>query len=150
MKTYLIQRGTIENQESKKGIDSIVHFDYMGAAEYEWGALPNSLERLRNKINEYTYLDIIINGKTISVFCNNNQKPDVKLYLEELANGEMHIKACSCFDQYVKPSKHDLTWQAKNPLNINFWWDIQNDLMFWPKNEEFELKFKTIIATEPS
>jgi hypothetical protein len=152
MKTYLIQRGTIQDNShlDKKGIDSIIQFDYMGASEYEWGALPDSLKRLRSRINEYTYLDVPLFGKCISVFCNNEQKAEVMDYLKELANGKMHTKLGSYFDQYAKPTKHDLEWQQKHPLKTNFWWDIENDLMFWVKNIEFELKFKTIIATKPS
>jgi hypothetical protein len=150
MKTYLIQRGTIKNQELKIGIDSIIEFDYMGASEYEWGALPNSLKRIRNHINEYTYLDVPLFGKCVSVFCNNEQKAEVMEYLKELANGEMHTKLGSYFDQYIKPSKYGLEWQREYPLKTNFWWDIENNLMFWGKNPEFELKFKSLIVTKPS
>jgi hypothetical protein len=150
MITYLIQRGIIEDRDHKKGIDSIVSFDYMGAAEYEFGALPDSLKRLRSKINEYIYLDVLINGKYISVFCNDNQKSDIKGYLQQLANGRMYTKLGSYFDKYVNPLKYDLEFQVRHPLKINFWWDIENDLMFWVKNPEFESKFKTIITTNYS
>ena len=149
MKTYLIQRGEIENQDWKTGLDTIVKFDCMGASEYEFGALPDSLKRLRKSIDEYTYLDVPLHGKVITVFCNESQKSEVKTYLEEIAAGRMRTKLGSYFNNYIKPSKHELEWQAKHPLNINFWWDIENDLMFWPKNVEFETKFKPIIATKP-
>jgi hypothetical protein len=149
MKTYLIQRGTIDVRDYKTGIDSIIDFDYMGATEYEWGALPDSLKRLRKDINEYVYLDVPINKKVVTVFCKDAQKSEVKTYLEELADGKMHTKLGSYFDQFAKPSTRDLEWQKKHPLNINFWWDIENDLMFWVKNPEFESKFKTLIVNKP-
>lgn len=150
MRTYLIQRGEIKDRDSKKGIDSIVSLDYMGASEYEWGALPGSLDIIRKGINEYTYLDVPINKKNITVFCNDSQKTEIKTYLEEISKGKMRTKLGSYFDQYTRPSKSDIEWQFKHPLNTNFWWDIDNNLMFWEKNVEFETKFKQIIATKPS
>lgn len=121
----------------------------MGASEYEWGALPNSLKRIRRGINEYTYLDVPFLNKCITVFCKDSQKSEVKEYLTELAMGKMHTKLGSYFDQCVTPSEEDLKWQKKYPLDINFWWDIENDLMFWVKNNEFETSFKTLIIVEP-
>lgn len=93
----------------------------MEASEYEWGALPDSLKRLRSHINEYIYLDALLFGKCISVFCNNEQKTEIMEYLKELANGKIRTKLGSYFDQCVKPTKYDLEWQAKCPLKTNFW-----------------------------
>lgn len=152
MKTYRIQRGEIREEinTNKKGIDMLINFDYMGASEYEWGALPESLVKIRKYINEYTYLDVPINKKVITVFCLESEKSDVKTYLNEIANGTMLTKMGSYFDKYIKPSKHELKWQSKNPLKTNFWWDLDNDLMFWVKNPNFEIQFKNVIETKPS
>jgi len=152
MKTYRIQRGTIreEMNTDKKGIDTIIDFDYMGASEYEWGALPESLVVIRKDINEYTYLDVPINNKVITVFCQNSQKSDIKTFLTELGDGKMHTKMGSYFDRYLKPSKHEIEWQTKHPLETNFWWDVDNNLMFWVKNPDFEIEFKNAIKTKPS
>jgi len=143
MKTTLIQRAKFENRDYKKGIDSIVKFDYMGSSEFEWGALPKSLGRIRDKINTYIYLDIPIKDKVISVFCRDNQKSEIKLYLTELSENKWRLQEYSDFDNYINPSQHFKS-------RTDFWWDISNDVMFWRKNQEFELKFKTIITTKPS
>jgi len=142
MKTYLIQRAKFENRDFKKGIDSIVDFDYMGSSEFEWGALPESLTNIRSQINEYTYLDCPIKDKVITVFCKNSQKVDVKVYLEQLSENKMQLKEYSAFDSYIND-------EAGFRNKSDFWWDIENHLMFWKKNPGFELKFKTIIATKP-
>ena len=55
----------------------------------------------------------------------------------------MKLKEFSAFDSYIKNSGY---FKDK----FDFWWDIENDLMFWKKNSEFENKFKTIIPTKPS
>ena len=143
METYLVQRGVIEKRDYKKGIDSIVSLEYMGASEYEWGTIPDSLKRIRKNISEYTYLDVPIKGKVISVFCKSEQKAEIEPFLKKLASGKMRLKCCSYFDQYVSPSEHDKQWQAKHPLETNFWWDLENDCMFWVKNTDFELQFKS-------
>ena len=142
MKTWLIQRGKFENREYKTGIDSILSFDYMGSAEFEWGALPKSLGNIREDLNNYTYLDVPLNSKVITVFCKDSQKGDIKQYLTELAENKMHLKGFSAFNQYVNNSGF-----FKD--RFDFWWDIENDLMFWKKNPEFELKFKNNINTKP-
>lgn len=149
MKTYLVQRAEIKDREEKKGIDSIIALDYMGAAEYEFGAIPDSLKTIRENIPDYTYLDVPINGKIITVFCNSKDKTFIQQYLKDLASGKFYTKNGSYFDQCVNPSKFDKEWQIKHPLKINFWWDLDNNLMFWVKNNEFELKFKSLIEVKP-
>lgn len=141
MKTYLIQRGTFENRDFKKGIDSIVLFDYMGSAEFEFGALPESLGRIRKNITEYVYLQVSIKGKPITVFCKESQKPEIENYLNELAEGKMQLKSYSDFNSYIKPT------YSKN--RTDFWWDIENDVMFWKNDLLFENKFRKLIETKP-
>jgi hypothetical protein len=143
MKTTLIQRAKFENRDYKKGIDSIVHFDYMGSSEFEWGALPESLGKIRDSINNYTYLDVPIKDKVITVFCKDSQKSEVKQYLTELSENKWHLQEYSDFNNYINPSQNFKS-------RTDFWWDISNHLMFWRKNDEFESNFKTIIATKPS
>jgi hypothetical protein len=46
---WLVQR--LENKTFSrpdvKGVDAIVSYDYMGSAEFEWGALPQALKQMR-------------------------------------------------------------------------------------------------------
>jgi hypothetical protein len=142
MKTTLIQRGKFENRDNKIGIDSIVHFDYMGSSEFEWGALPESLGKIRDLLNNYTYLDVAIKDKVITVFCKDKQKSEVTQYLTELSENKWYLQEYSDFDNYINPFPY---YESRT----DFWWDISNHLMFWRKNNEFESNFKTIIATKP-
>lgn len=140
MTPYLVQRGKFGDRDYKQGIDSILLFDYMGSSEFEWGALPKSLGRIRDKIQLYGFIDTNINGKAITVFCSQDQKSEVDEYLERLANN-CYLKEYSDFDNYV----------ADKPIfksKTDFWWDIDNDIMFWRKNNEFELKFKVKIQPD--
>lgn len=141
MKAYLIQRANFENRDHKQGIDSILSFDYMGSSEFEWGALPKSLKRIRNEHDDYIYLDIPIKDKIITIFCKNDHKNEANQYLTSLSENKWHLKEFSAFDSYIK---NDGYFKDK----FNFWWDIENDLMFWKKNNEFEIKFKRSIKNE--
>jgi len=149
MKTYLIQRAEILDRDYKKGIDSIIALDYMGSAEFEFGAVQDSLRVIRENLNDYTYLDIPMYEKVITVFCRSDQKQEIKTYLSALAKCEIHLKERSEFNDCVNPSDRELKWQAKRPLRTNFWWDLDNDLMFWVKSPEFEIRFKTKIEIKP-
>lgn len=146
---YLIQRASFTDRPDKKGIDSILSFDYMGSAEFEFGALPESLKRIRERISEYTYLDIPLNNKVITVFCLSSQKSDMKEILTKLAKNQFHLKEYSCFDAYINPTINEIQWQKDHPHKTDFWWDIDNDFMFWKKSPSFELKFKERIEPLP-
>lgn len=141
MKTYLIQRAQFEDRDFKTGIDSILSFDYMGSSEFEWGALPKSLKFIRQNINEYVYLDVPIKEKQITVFCPDHLKTEVKKYLTALADKKMRLKEFSGFDDYIKGDGY-----FKD--RFDFWWDIENHVMFWKKNNEFETKFKNKIKSK--
>ena len=140
--TYLVQRAQVNFETGGKGIDSILQWDYMGASEYEWGALPKSIKAIRDNISEYTYLDIPLGKKAITAFCTNEQKPLMKQFLTDLSKNKIRLKMSSHFDSVIKGEGyyHDRT---------NFWFDIENNLMFWVKNNEFETKFKELIQTKP-
>jgi len=142
MKTYLIARAKIEDRSNKRGIDSIINLAYMGASEYEWGAMPTSLSNIRKNLNEYIYLDVKIKDQIVTVFCKDSQKLDVKKYLQEIASGKMNTKNGNNFDWYIK-NNEERTLCVRN--RVDFWWDIENDLMFWIKSTDFEVKFKEKI-----
>jgi len=138
MKTTLIQRGKFEDRDFKNGIDSITNFDYMGSSEFEWGALPESLGKIRADIYSYTYMDVPMKDKVITVFCKDSQKSDVRDYLTNLAENKWRLQEYSDFDNYINPTEYFKS-------RTDFWWDIENNFMFWRKSVEFETKFKKKI-----
>jgi len=142
---YLIQRAEFEINNSQKGLNSILRFDYMGSSEFEWGALPNSLKRIREKLNEYTYFNYSFKGhpdKTVTIFCKKDQVNDIPQILELLAhkNRLVNLKERCDLRDWVRPE------DCFSPYNRNsHWWDIEHDWMFWKKNDEFETNFKEKI-----
>lgn len=142
MKPYLIQRAKFHYRQDKKGIDTILKFDYMGSSEFEFGALPKSLQRIRDVISEYVYFEINLNGKSITVFCKENKKDFINQYLTDLSLKNFTLKEYSDFDNYIYDG-------GFFKCNTDFWWDIENDVMFWKKNQDFLNEFEKIIVAKP-
>lgn len=135
---YLIQRGKFQNREDKKGIDSLLSFDYMGSSEFEYGALPSSLRRVRENLSKYVQFHYSLKkypNKFITVFCRIEQEDFIGDILEKLASREIRLKEFSAFDSYIKDDGY---FKDK----FDFWWDIDQDWFFWKSNPEFDIKFR--------
>ena len=148
-KPYLIQRAKFEKHASKdaKGIDALLRFDYMGSAEFEFGALPKSLKRTREAIDQYTSFQYSFKGhptKLVTVFCKKEAVEEVTQVLELLVKREIRLKEYCDLNYFVNPS------ESRNPTWDNdFWWDIDNDFFFWKFNPEFDQRIKEAIKTKP-
>ena len=56
MKFYLIQRGKFNKDgNGLTGRDGVVDLDYMGSAEFEFGAIPRSFRRIMHDFDSYVY-----------------------------------------------------------------------------------------------
>lgn len=135
---YCIQRGKFENREGKQGIDSLLSFDYMGSSEFEFGALPSSLKRVRANLSNYIQFQYSFTkypSKVVTVFCTKEQQEFIGDILEKLALSQIRLKEFSAFDLYINDDGY---YKDK----FDFWWDIDQDWFFWKFNPEFESKFK--------
>ena len=140
---YLIQRAKFkeEIELERNGIDQIIEFDYMGASEFEWGALPKSLERIREGIKGYLKFQCTIPGydqKIISVYCKKSDQDKIQQILEDLTEKKIRLKAFCDLCHYVKGAESDCH-------HNDFWWDIMNDWFFWKQNTDFEEIFLKLI-----
>lgn len=123
---YLIQRGLINRPlgDSKgKRFFQTVNFDYMGSAEFEFGALPASLNRLRVlnfKAKLHKFDGITYNGQPLRIwtYYEGEQLEIIKKNLLKLRGGETYTKEWTYFANDMNLSKCDL------------WWDIKNDVIF--------------------
>lgn len=138
---YCIQRAKFQKNEGKKGIDSLLRFDYMGSSEFEWGALPSSLKRVRENLSNYVQFQYSFKkypSKVVTVFCKKEQEEFIGDILEKLALRQIRLKEFSAFDSYIKDDGY---FKDK----FDFWWDIDQDWFFWKFNPEFDLKFKIAL-----
>lgn len=142
---YLVARAEIRENNSREGIDSIISIEYMGAAEYEFGAIPQSLKRIRTSIDQYTKFDYKFKGSelTVRVFSKSKDQEEIKFHLENLAHRKIPTKGGTSLPELVFPEKGRERWRQ-----TNFWWDISNDFMFWLPKEGFEEKFDEKIKSK--
>lgn len=125
---YLVQRGQYDiSRRSRKPTDRIsdaLELDYMGSAEFEFGALPRSIRA----ICEVGTDKLKISGAPSRFNSNDRQlyivhhlsDDDVVVYytyLDKMKTGDLHLKAWSNFDR-------------ADTTNTNVWWDLTNNLFF--------------------
>lgn len=126
MKSYLVQRATSypvgSTPENKTGIDKLVRWEYMGSAEFEFGALSESLQRIRKEISKYDLFPFekTSNGHPVYLFCKKDQKDEIfvelnRLKTEKYCRLKEYIKFSVWFDSRMNhiPSRKELKIQRK-------------------------------------
>ncbi len=129
---WLIQRGSFHNLESATKFlgnspQHLISLDYMGAAEFEWGAIPKAYRRIMGQYDKYNLhiTDLITsNGVPFCLYCMNSRYTqtleEIKAYLKkpyrtkERTDIDTHFTTKCLFeiDYY------------KYQLRTNFWWCI--------------------------
>jgi hypothetical protein len=124
----------------------------MGAAEYEWGALPQSLKRICKNFNSFIIFPTDIydhKGNKLMLFIERDK---VKEYDEELKaylSGKRHLKAWINIEDHI--SGMTGFGLRKRPIEEkdgnDIWWDIVNDVWFTFIPEEIENIKQAILNT---
>lgn len=139
MQSYLIQRAKFETCD-RKGIDGLLSFDYMGSSEFEWGALPKSLKRIRDNSKEYCRFVFEFEDyeeKTLVVLCKKDDSENVVKILHQLLNNEIMLKEYCDLNKYLN-----------GKAGSDFWWDIENDFFFWKENYDFTNEFTKLLFNQ--
>lgn len=153
MAPYLIQRGHIVQPvvDGTHRISEAAKTDYMGSAEFEFGAMPASLRRFRHQMARCTLrtLDAIQDGQTplrVFSYLDEDQFLEYSKHLINLRNGIPHLLRLKERSEFSLPeisshAKHiEFVKKAQkrrrqkieyvpSPL-ADFWWDIENEVMF--------------------
>ena len=134
-----IQRGTIRKNKdtNKEGLDAFVKFDYMGSAEFEFGALPKSLRRVRSEKQKFIYWEYNLeNGVVVSVLCYKSYINLIMEKLDAILGDYYRFKGyCDFKDAVYNP----------RPTTSNFWWDIEGDFFFWISDPQLDDKIENAI-----
>ena len=126
MKFYLIQRGKFnKNGNELKGIDGIVDLDCMGAAQFEFGAVPRSYRRIMHDFDKYVYSSTGIYTKDnneLILFSNQASSNEIVDGLISFINNPYHLKEYSELEKIPTSSMNDT---GPNKLRKDFWWCIE-------------------------
>jgi hypothetical protein len=128
---YLIQRARIISPLTKEGerLSNAVRFDYMGSAEFEFGALPKSFRRIQAKrsLLKLRKVEGIKFGELqlrVLSTMTDEEFAEYSVILKTLRGSDRKIrtKEATQFNEDYKP--------YDEAFRNDFWWDICNDAMF--------------------
>lgn len=125
---YLIQRAEIKRPlvEATERFSNAAVLDYMGSAEFEFGALPSSLRQLQANVDRIslTVEPRIKDGerslRVLHTFTPEEYEEYVG-YLMELRADKRRTKETTRFAEGYEQGKYNKT---------DLWWDLDNSTMF--------------------
>lgn len=135
---YLIQRAKIDSlppADSDTRLSKAVNFDYMGSSEFEFGALPQSFRRIEANADAWVcrLVPEITDGdaplRVWSAF-SDEEFPKYVEYLQRLRNPTPKTRVNT-----KESVRFEADYKHSSPFETNFWWDIDNDVMFGFKKE---------------
>jgi hypothetical protein len=142
---YLVQRMTRNTHpfEKDRGIDRHFSLDYMGSSEFEWGAVPKALKRMRENKVEVSERQVDLHGKSHTVFfVSNPASADAKwASLQKWVDNGMRGKEWTKFDTMLETP--DDRWPT------DAWWSLEDDVAWALSRENAEL-LATAINNAPA
>lgn len=115
-------------------LKTIFSFNYMGAAEYEFGALPASLKEMAANIKKYSTWIHAINHTPVYVLAPIDSKEEINIRLDEIASNKPYIK-CGCdLDVAVGKSK----WTKKENCKTIGYLELDNHFAFFVQKHPWE------------
>lgn len=120
-------------------IENIFRFGYMGAAEFEWGAVPDALNKIARNRKSYITFEILVKTKesgsgNVYVICDRAIYQDVTEWIKRKAFDE--------FDKECWTMEHVWLQHAINSENRIFsgvcgWLELNNGFFFFTNKEMF-------------
>src|SRR5580692_1422841 len=104
---YLVQRGKFKNSPKIEGVDSLIDFDYMGSAEFEYGALPKALKEICAVLPELTFnkTDIKAGDKHLWFLCKEEDVSELIDFWNKAIKDRFAVKT------------KELLWYGKDHTN---------------------------------
>ena len=106
------------------GIDKVFSVEYMGAAEFEFGALPSSLKRIRSSMDEFVVEKLPIktfDGLSVQIFAHEECIKEAKKYTEMMAKDDYPF-----IQKFASRLKSRIEGKSKGDKTVVYW-DIEND-----------------------
>ena len=158
MNIYLVQRGKFKDVALEKiqGIDSCIEYDYMGSAEFEFGALGESLKRIISEMRKDNFDHTLIKVNFLyfwlySVSLNKDKVHNIELLFNDPSSYRLKepLEIDSYFEgKTIKRLKKNCKKKTEVVNNLNyhdFWWDVENDWIVIPHSPYFEERFNLAL-----
>lgn len=128
--------GLVNGGLSKEFMDlvrPIFSFDYMGSAEFEFGAVPKSFQYIANNIKNYNTHELMIGKEKVFVICQNDVTTEVDEVIKQLAKNKIHTKESTNLDAALGLSKY----YPREKCRTIGWLEIDNHFMFFTNEATF-------------
>lgn len=109
-------------------------FDYMGAAEYEFGAIPKCLQAIAKNVQNYCAIEVVINKTPVYALCHKELSDQVIIRLKELSKGKIYTKGYCGLDQAVGLN----LFTSKEKCRYIGWLELDNGFFFFTSKQAFD------------
>lgn len=121
---YLVQRARFKANGAvpSQGWDAIVSHDYMGSAEFEFGALPAAMRVLvatRKSLVAVPTARKSHDGHDLVVICEKERESDAIAAVEQILCGKARLKDPALIKERLSGDRHC--------RDTEIWWDLQNN-----------------------
>lgn len=145
---HLIQRMKFKEDPCEDpSVDELLNMTYMGSAEFEWGALPNSLKRMTKSFEDFNIFIVCTmsdasNGPLVLI----SHTDEYTTFFPKLIDGTIRLKETSKLKEAMT-GKYGSGRPVEPRDKIDAWWDIENDVMFCFGKSRAEQILKAIKRT---
>jgi hypothetical protein len=129
------------SQELSDAISAFASFDYMGAAEYEFGELPKAMGNLFESKREY--FELKLKNKPVYVMAPEGKKEDITKALKNLARATRSSEETRDYTGFQANLKGETGYGA----DTCGWIDLTNNFMFFTDLEMYE-GFKNLYENQ--
>lgn len=135
---YLIQRCKVKSRENITGIDSLFSFDYMGSAEFEFGALPRALSKICEVADALQAYEVTFGKKSLWLVTTKKEVSEAMRMLKLAADEQIRTKEYVGIEAHLKGTEKDRGYK-----DYKAWWAIDHR---WIACVDKELAELTITA----
>lgn len=125
---WLIQRAQTRAFEKHFLTGNYLKLEYMGSAEFEFGAIPAFQRRLHAKLNSLEIFEVEHNGLTLFMLCDPIDSNPYSDVLKQLIENKIRLKEGSNLNRL----------SGEYAEATNTWLDLTNDLAFALNRETLE------------
>jgi len=132
------------SKEAREILTKICKFDYMGSAEYEFGAIPKALhqmaqnsshltmfaEDINYNFKNYGLINTISGKRTVYIICDTDDKLEITTRIKTMALGEERCKERTEFAESLAEYRY-----GKDTVG---WLDLDNGFMFFKDRVMFD------------
>lgn len=115
--------------DAMKLLRPIFSFDYMGSSEFEWGAVPECLDRIAKSVDSYTTWVEVINTANVFIIGPKKLKEQITDRLWDIARYKRDFKENPHFKESLAEEKYYARTKGWLELDNNFFF-FKDETMF--------------------